>query len=47
MFAVLESHEVVEYYPDETSAYNCAIDLLDREDSRDLMVVQIIEKFKQ
>jgi len=47
MYAVLEGHEVVEYYPDEISAYNCAIDLLDRDDTDNLMVVQIIQKFKQ
>jgi len=45
MFAVLEGHKVVEYYSDETAAYNCAFDLLDRDDSEDLMVVEILKKF--
>ena len=45
MYAVLESHEVVEYYSDETAAYNCAFDLMDRDDSKDLMVVEILKKF--
>ena len=45
MYAVLEGHEVVEYYSDETAAYNCAFDLLDRDDSSNLMVVQVLKEF--
>jgi len=45
MYAVLEGHEVVEYYSDETAAYNCAIDLMDRDDSDNLMVVEVLKKF--
>jgi hypothetical protein len=45
MYAVLQNHEVVEYYPTEDDAINCIINCIDRGDDTNLYLVKLIKDY--
>jgi len=46
MYAVIYKDAVIEYYSDETAAYNEAINQLEHGIDSDLYVVEIVKRFK-
>ena len=47
MFAVIQNHEVVDYFSDQTAADNEYLNCIDHDDIESLYVVKIIRKYDQ
>ena len=45
MFAVIQGHEVVEYFEDETAAYNEYFSCIEFGETESLYVVKLIQKY--
>lgn len=45
MFAVIQGHEVVDYFSDQTAAENEYLNCIEHDDTDDLYVVQLIRKY--
>ena len=47
MFAVIEDDEVVDYFEDETEAYNEYLSCIEFGETKSLYVVKLIEKYEE
>ena len=47
MYAVIQDHEVIDYFEDRESADQCAFDQYDLKDRGSLYVVQIINDYTE
>ena len=47
MFAVIEDDEVVDYFEDETAAYNEYLSCIEFGETKSLYVVKLIEKYEE